>query len=369
MSRRRLRLILVLSVLGAAICGTAALLLVRTSQGLTLAEALYLRLLLKRDRTTLNTPVDPAATPVVFVVNPGDTAASIGTNLAASGLISDSTAFRNYARYHGLDARLEAGAYFVSAAQTIPEIANLLTDSSQARIMVSVIEGWRREQIAAAIDANPLLPFSGTEFMAVTSATATLPSAFAQFARLPEGATLEGFLYPDTYAVPLNGTAEGFRNMMLENFQRQIDAALLDAITRTGMSLYEVVTLASIVEREAVIREEQPLIAGVYLNRLRAGMPLDADPTVQYGIGFRDGNWWPSITQADYRQAVSPYNTYLNPGLPPGPIANPSLSAIRAVVYPAESPYYYFRADCAGSGYHVFAETFEEHLANGNCNN
>ncbi len=96
-------------------------------------------------------------------------------------------------------------------------------------------------------------------------------------------------------------------------------------------------------------------------------MKLDADPTVQYGIGYRDGAWWPSITQGDYQTAISPYNTYLNPGLPPGPIANPSQTAVHAALFPAESGYYYFRADCAGSGYHVFATTFEEHVANGIC--
>jgi UPF0755 protein len=111
--------------------------------------------------------------------------------------------------------------------------------------------------------------------------------------------------------------------------------------------------------------EENAKIAGVYRNRLDRGMKLDADPTVQYGIGFKDGTWWPQITQDDYTNVISDYNTYLIPGLPPGPIANPGLSAILGAVYPETSDYLYFRAACDGSHYHNFARTFEEHLANG----
>jgi UPF0755 protein len=107
------------------------------------------------------------------------------------------------------------------------------------------------------------------------------------------------------------------------------------------------------------------MIAGVYRNRLDIGMKLDADPTVQYGLGFQDGSWWPQITQADYSGVISDYNTYLRSDLPPGPIANPSLSAIQGTVYPVESEYLFFRAACDGSGFHNFARSFEEHLANG----
>jgi len=111
------------------------------------------------------------------------------------------------------------------------------------------------------------------------------------------------------------------------------------------------------------VADERPSIASVYLNRLAIGQKLDADPTTQYAIGnTRDGSWWPRITQADY-QLNAPYNTYVYTGLPPGPIANPSLSSLRAVVYPATTPYYYFRAACDGSGRHVFSVTYEEHLS------
>ncbi len=354
-----------LIVLCAAVAGLLAA--IELHNGLNVLEAAYLRLWLSSREADLDRPGGMDPSPIIFVVSPGDTAAVIGQNLANQGLIIDADLFRNYARFHGLDSQLEAGTYFLNSTQTIPEIALALTDSSLASVTVRILEGWRREEIAAAIDANPLLNFHSADFLAVTGPGAALPPEFARDVGLPGGASLEGFLYPDTYYLPPDATATDLRDTLLRTFQERADASIRAAAEARGFTLFEVVTLASIVQREAVHVDEAPLIAGVYLNRYAIGMNLDADPTVQYAIGYRDGTWWPSITADDYRTAQSPYNTYLHGGLPPGPIANPSLAAIRAVVYPAESDYYYFRADCQGSGYHVFAVTFEEHVANGNC--
>ncbi len=348
-----------------AIVGLLALIPAR--DGLTLLESLYLRLWLAGQETALAAPAGPDDTPRIFVVQPGDTATTIGRNLAQAGLITDPELFRNYARYYGLDARLEAGTYLLRQTDTIPTIAHALTDSRTSSIPVRILEGWRREQIAEVIDANPLLGFSGADFLRVTDPGAEPPPDFAAIVGLPSGASLEGFLYPETYFVPPDATASDFRDTLLETFMARAGTDLNTAAATSGLNLYQAVTLASIIQREAVHADEQPLIASVYLNRLAIGMTLDADPTVQYAIGYRDGSWWPAITQEDYRRAVSPYNTYLYPGLPPGPIASPPRSAIEAALFPAQSDYYYFRADCAGSGYHVFARTFEEHIANGRC--
>lgn len=334
---------------------------------LSMLEFVYLRIWLSGYDNELAASFGTDDTPVIFVVNPGETADTIGQNLVSAALISDAKLFRQYARYHGLDSQLEAGTYFLNAAQTIPEIAQQLTDSRSASVTVQIIEGWRREQIAEAIDANPYLPFSGADFLAATGPGTTSPPGFAEYVSLPEGASLEGFLYPETYFLPPDVTAVEFRDTLLETFVQRIDLTLKSGAEQAGMTLYQAVTLASIIEREAVLPEEQPVIASVYLNRLAIGMKLDADPTVQYGIGYRNGSWWPTITQEDYRTALSPYNTYLNAGLPPGPIASPSRAAIATAIYPAETGFYYFRADCVGSGAHVFAVTYEEHVANGNC--
>jgi UPF0755 protein len=145
-----------------------------------------------------------------------------------------------------------------------------------------------------------------------------------------------------------------------------LSTGLREGFTRQGLSVYQAVTVASIVEREAVQADEAPLIASVYLNRLKIGMKLDADPTVQYALGYNpvQQTWWTNPLAADDLQYVSTYNTYLNDGLPPTPIDNPGLNSLQAVASPADTAYYYFSARCDGSGYHNFAGTFEEHLQN-----
>ncbi len=360
-----LTMAILLTILCIVAVGASAIIEVRDN--LTVLEAVYLQLWLGSRETLLNTAVGSDTTPQLFVIAPGDTAGAVGQKLYAAGFISDPELFRNYVRYHGLDSQLEAGTYFLNQAQGIPEIALTLTDSSRASVIVRILEGWRREEIAQALDMAPLLGFSGADFLAVTGPGADVPPEFSAYTSLPEGASLEGFLYPETYYVPPDATATEFRDILLRTFMQRVGADIIAAAGDAGMTLYQIVTLASIVQREAVHPDEQPLIASVYRNRLDHGMNLDADPTVQYGIGYRDGSWWPPITQEDYRTAVSSYNTYLVAGLPPSPIANPSLSAIRAAAFPDTSPYFFFRARCAQDGYHVFAVTFDEHIANGYC--
>jgi UPF0755 protein len=151
---------------------------------------------------------------------------------------------------------------------------------------------------------------------------------------------------------------------MLANFDAKVTAEMRAQATAQGYDLHDVVVLASIVEREAVIADERPTIASVYLNRLDVGIKLDADPTIQYALGAA-GNWWPQITAEQYASVNSPWNTYLNAGLPPGPIANPGLGSIQAVLNPAQTDFIFFMRDCdADDGSHLFATTEEQHLAN-----
>jgi UPF0755 protein len=154
---------------------------------------------------------------------------------------------------------------------------------------------------------------------------------------------------------------------LVGEFSENLTPEVRDGINNQALDLHQAVTLASIVEREAVVGEEMPMIASVLLNRLAIGMPLEADSTAQYGRGFNpeQNTWWTNPLSTSDLQFDSPYNTYLYPGLPPGPIANPSLRALRAVAFPAQSPYYFFRATCDNSGKHTFSETFEEHLGKG----
>jgi UPF0755 protein len=189
--------------------------------------------------------------------------------------------------------------------------------------------------------------------------------------RPPRG-SYEGYLFPDTYRLPVEATPEDLITAMLENLANKLPADVFNLTERQGLTFYEVLTLAAIVEREAVLPTERPIIASVYLNRLSPDSPrphLEADPTVQYAMGYQSetGQWWKTpVSLEEYAAVDSPYNTYLYPGLPPGPIANPGLASIMAVLQPAETDYFFFvcrRPRCEG-GEHVFAKTYEEHLEN-----
>jgi UPF0755 protein len=148
---------------------------------------------------------------------------------------------------------------------------------------------------------------------------------------------------------------------MLSTFDERVAPETLQAAAESGLSAFQLVTLASIVEREAVIPSERPLISGVYHNRLDEGWVLAADPTIQYGLGT-PADWWPTLFLDDLERDLA-YNTYLSPGLPPGPICSPGIDSIRAAAYPTETDYYFFLADCTkGDGSHLFSRTFEEHV-------
>ncbi|MEQ8677422.1 MAG: endolytic transglycosylase MltG [Aggregatilineales bacterium] len=316
------------------------------------------------NRDALDEPTGESTDPVRFLVANGDTPPVISQNLLGAGLINDSELFVDYVRAQSLDVELEAGVYFFSETQTIRQIALALTDSSTSQITFSILPGWRIEEVAAAIDVNPLFGFSGSEFLNVVGRGAQVDPAFAQLVGLPVGASLEGFLFPDSYSLSPDITPIGLRDVLLESFRAGLSTQVIDDIRDQGFSIFDIVTFASIVQREAVQTEEYPVIASVYRNRYDISMNLEADPTVQYPLG-NASNWWPRITAADYQGVISDYNTYRINGLPPGPIASPGLRTIEATVYPDETPFFFFRADCRTDGYHDFAITFEEHLANG----
>jgi UPF0755 protein len=342
-------------------------------------EAFALNLSLALRSADLDRPAGDDSSSVCFTISQGDTAGTIANKLVGQGFKIDTELFRNYVRYHGIDANLQAGTFLLRRNFTIPNIAYKLTDAKADAITFLVREGLRREEIAALIDSTPGLTFNGADFLALTGqGVSSTPGRIADYAAhigLPPGRTLEGFLFPDTYALPACASAEELAWRMLQNFEGRVTPQMRADAQAKGFSLYQAITLASIVERETSLDEERPIIAGVYLNRYRnsqksppdANVPitLDADPTIQYALGDTrsPAEWWPPLTQQDYRGVNSPYNTYLFPGLPPGPIDNPGLASIRAAIYPQESSYVYFRA-CAGEGgRHRFSLTFAEHTA------
>lgn len=364
---RLLRLIIILGALLVifVVIAAGALFVISGGRPVDFVQKTLIRLSISGRQDELNRAMSEDATPIRFTVNPGDTPRLIAENLRATNLINDPALFVDYVRLNDLDTQLEAGTYFLNQAQSPAQIAVALTDSRSSQFPFRILEGWRLEEVAAAIDDNPYFNFSGTEFLTVVSAGAPLDREFADRMGIPAGASLEGFLFPDTYQLPAEVTPIMLRDMLTEAFSDKVGTQIPSDASAQGLSMYQVVTLASIVQREAVHPDEQPLIAGVYRNRLNLPMRLEADPTIQYAIGLRDGTWWPRITAANYSDVISPYNTYLNEGLPPTPIDNPGLTAIQAAVYPTQSDFYYFRADCRSDGYHDFAQTFEEHVANG----
>jgi UPF0755 protein len=291
----------------------------------------------------------------------GETANQVVERLEQAGVVRDGFLLRAYLRYRGMDVGIEAGRYQVTGAMTVRQLAEVLQTARPLQIVLVVLEGWRRDEIAAAL---PPIGLSVTidEFLAATESP---PGGYSISADMPVGGSLEGFLFPDTYHLDPDASGADVVAAMIANFDRRVGPDLRQAFEARGLSLLQAVTLASIVEREAILADERPLIASVFLNRLAAGMNLDADPTVQYALGLQpDGQWWKSPLTAADLAFDSPYNTYLYAGLPPGPIANPGLASLQAVAFPADSAYLYFRAMCDGSGRHAFALTYEEHLQN-----
>lgn len=325
-------------------------------------DRIRLATLLLWQQEDLTTPADPTGDPRAFTVQIGESLPSILDRLWRAGLIANPGATRSYLQYAGLDTTLQAGEYRLSPAMTPIEIAHALQDATPRVVQLAILPGWRAEEIAESLIASGL-NLTMEEVLEAVRDPYLYPSLQSV---LPAGGTWEGFLFPDRYELGRDAAAEEVVRSLVDNFNNQVGSDLRAGIGRQGLSLYEGVTLASIVEREAVITEEAPLIASVFLNRLEAGMKLDADPTVQYAVGYNAAqrSWWTNPLSLADLEIESPYNTYRSGGLPPGPISNPGLGALRAVAFPAQAPYYYFRAACTESGRHVFAETLEEHVQN-----
>lgn len=307
-------------------------------------------------------PIVRGEDPVAVTVEEGDSPQDIGETLEDAGIIESATRFQVLVAFMGYDQLLQAGEYeFVRGTPTLEAVYRMRRGEVSSRA-VTVIEGWRLEEIAdAAADQG----VSRDEF--VTAASNASQFEFDFLDDVPDGATMEGYLYPATYSVGANDTATGLITKMLQAFEDNVPLGVRESVSQVGLSFHEAVTLASIIEREAKVAEERPVMAQVFLSRLQLGIPLEADPTVQYAVAedpasvAEFGYWKAGLTEEDLLKD-SLYNTYVYAGLPPGPIANPRLESILAVLNPSDTDYLYFVAKPDGS--HVFAETFEEHLQN-----
>jgi UPF0755 protein len=304
---------------------------------------------------------EPQDETVVVHIDTGDSASAIADKLREGGVIESARLFRVLVSLMGVSNKLEAGDYeFTKIASTaiVAQRISLGITSSRA---VTIREGLRSQEIGALLERDGIVPANDFQAALAESYDASFLSA------LTPGVGLEGFLFPATYGAPQETGAHDMVQQMLDAFDDRYASDIQPLLADSTLSMFEAVTLASIVEREAQRPEERPVIASVFLNRLAAGIPLQADPTVQYALGSdpasvaQFGYWKRDLTLNDLA-TDSPYNTYVHPGLPPGPIANPGLDPILAVLQPAQTDYLYFVARPDGS--HVFAETLEEHQRN-----
>ncbi|HEX9676676.1 MAG TPA: endolytic transglycosylase MltG [Anaerolineales bacterium] len=309
----------------------------------------------------LNEPAGEPEAELELTVEQGASASQVVEQLVAARVVQNGPLLLRYLRYRGIDISIQAGTYELSGDMSLRRLAEALQLAGAPSAVLTVPEGYRREQVSELVESLEL-DYGGEAFLQATSAW---PAGGPPGLELPAGAALEGFLFPDTYQVNPQGSPEELVVAMLANFAERVEPGLRSRFTDHGLTLHQAVTLASIVEREAVLPAERPLIAAVFLNRLQRGMPLEADPTVQYALGRQpEGGWWKRSLSALDLAIDSPFNTYRNPGLPPAPIANPGLSSLQAVAEPADTELLYFRAACDGSGAHLFAGTFGEHLQN-----
>jgi UPF0755 protein len=312
-------------------------------------------------------------------VSDTDTNASFARDLEKKGLIEHTWVFEGYVRANSLEVK--PGIYELRVGWSAFEIANVVTgkstpeaasnderddqqDDEDAKVItIAVPEGWRTEQIAEELVKQG---WKGTteEFMDAVENFDTSGYDFLESRNNPENPkSLEGFLFPDTYDIAENAPAEDLIQKMLDNFKNKVTSEMRDRASQMNLTVYDMLIFASLVEREARIGDERPIIADVYLNRYEQGMRMEADPTVQYGMG-KEGDWWPVPSGDDLHGVNSPYNTYEHDGLPPGPICNPGMASIQAVLYPAGTANLFFVLANPETGEHVFTDNYDQQLAN-----
>lgn len=291
---------------------------------------------------------------IEFAVPEGATTGWVAERLYQSGIIRNPALFNLYARTHDLDKRIATGTYKVSSELSVPELLRLLTSGGQATRKFTLPEGLTVKEIAVRLERQNIVACK--QFLHELQ-TGKFDYAFLPGDLIGE-ARFEGYLFPDTYQVFSDASVHEVIEVMLRRFaavSRELD--LSSGAAKQGLTLHQAVTLASLVEREAKRSEERALIAGVLYNRLRKGMPLQVDATVQYALGqHRERILYQDLT------VDSPYNTYLVTGLPPGPIAAPGRASLLAVIRPVETDYLYYVAKPDGS--HAFSRTLAEHNAN-----
>jgi len=289
----------------------------------------------------------PAAT---VRLDPGINAESAATRLEAAGVIASARIFVRYLKWQEWTHRVQAGTYRFQHPMTLPDVARKVVRGEVARATVTLPEGWTASRMFRELEA------AGIGRYDVYRQVWATPRRVADIA--PEATTLEGYLFPDTYEVPEGVSEDAMTGIMVDRFRRVALPLIQDRGARAPRTIHQLVTLASLVEKEAGAPDERSLVASVFTNRLEQGIRLQCDPTLIYAEWLAKGEWDGEINRSDLSRP-SPYNTYLKSGLPPGPIANPGRGAILAAVEPARSRYLYFVS--MNNGRHFFSDNLREH--------
>ncbi len=326
----------------------------------------------------IHQPLSTQGSEQVFEIPPGWTTRQVASKLVEEGIIAKAIFFEGYVFFKSQGSRIQAGNYLVSSTLSIREILDkfIKGDVMDDSIRFTVLEGWSERNIADALQNLGLTTrqsFLSATNLGLTEGGVRKYNEFSFVGEIPQGHSVEGFLFPDTYAVKPKASSEDLVRLMLRNFERKLTEEMREGIEKKNRSLYDVVILASIIEREVgrnvkpgtkldraeleKIQQERRTVSSVFQNRLAIGMALESDATVTYITGRNSARATVDETRID-----SPYNTYKYRGLPPGPISNPSLDSLVAAIYPAKTDFLFFLTSPDGTAY--FGRTHSEHLQN-----
>lgn len=297
-----------------------------------------------------------------LVIQAGESVQSICGHLNSLIPYLNSKLCRNYLVYRGLDRKLEPGTYSISGGMPAYQVFQFIANPLNRDRILRIYPGWRVEEIAAAIDTLGLPQVAAPLLLPLLQSA---PTEIAISPHLEAGQSLEGYLLPGDYLLRPGVNPEELVQILTKPILDLILTGELQSKGQLqGLGLRQILTLASIIQRETLKTEEMPRMASVFYNRLSQGMPLQTDPTVQYAIGYdaTSASWWKPLLSISDLAINSIYNTYQVTGLPPGPIASPSLEAIEAVLNPENTEFLFFRAKCDGSGLHDFSLSYQEHL-------
>ena len=300
----------------------------------------------------------------------GDGSRAIAENLKENGFIKSKWFFVFYVAMTGNASELKPGSFVFSAKSTIPQIVNELSYGGREEQVITILEGWNIDDITEYFEKENVS--SASDFYIIargknSESWQKLVSLFPFLSEVPQTSELEGYLFPDTYRIYKNASAEEIIIKMLENFEKKVSPELQLEIARQEKSLFEIIIMASLIEKEVISVEDRALVSGILWKRLELGIGLNVDATINYikqheTCDMRQGlcNEKPTIKiSIDDTKIESPYNTYKHRGLPPGPISNPGLSAIKSAIYPKKSEYLYYLS--RSDGQTVFSPTLEEH--------